>query len=99
MTTAYAVALRGAILVDTVRSTEGDAKQAAVQNLKQPGVGWKDLVARGHAVVAVTVAPVRREPRPAPRPADRRPICRREPASPERRPAMAEPEPESRTGR
>jgi hypothetical protein len=77
MTTAYAVALNGSILVDTVRSTEGDAKQAAVQNLKQPGIGWRDLAARGHTVVAVTVALARREPRPAPRPADSAPIRRR----------------------
>jgi hypothetical protein len=80
--TAYAVAQNGSIMVDTVRSSEGEAKSAAIKIAKHPGVGWRVLQARGFAVVEVTVAPVRREPRPSPRPADRRPICRREPASP-----------------
>ena len=83
--TAFAVALRGELIIDTVRAEESAAREAAVRLAKQPGVGWRDLQARGFAVVAVTVAvaSVRREPSPAPRFADRQPIRRRRtPASP-----------------
>jgi hypothetical protein len=68
---AYAIAVHGSILVDTVRSTECDARQAAIQLLKQPGTSWKDLERAGHRVVPVqvTAAPPP-PPRAARKPAD-----------------------------
>jgi hypothetical protein len=66
MTPAFAITHNGAILVDTVRSSEGEAKSAAIKLAKQPGVSWRDLAARGHAVLAVAVTPIhRRLARPA----------------------------------
>jgi hypothetical protein len=52
---AYAVAERGKLLVDTVRSSEGDAKQALLRLQKQQGVTWKALEKLGYAVVVVRV--------------------------------------------
>jgi hypothetical protein len=69
MTTAFAVTHNGQVLVDTVRSSEGEAKSAAIKLAHQPGVSWKDLQARGFALVSVVVTPARWEPQPRPRPA------------------------------
>jgi hypothetical protein len=52
---AYAVAERGKLLVDTVRSSEGDAKQAVLRLQKQQGIAWKALEKLGYAVVVVRV--------------------------------------------
>jgi hypothetical protein len=59
---AYAIAV-GRLLVDTVRASECSAREAAVKQLKQPGVGWRDLERRGYFVVQVTIATVAPSPR------------------------------------
>jgi hypothetical protein len=66
---AYAIAERGNLLVDTVRSSEGDAKQALLRKQKQQGVTWKSLEKLGYAVVMVRVTV---EPAKAKRPPDKR---------------------------
>jgi hypothetical protein len=60
---AHAIAVHGSILVDTVRASESDARQAAIQLLKQPGTSWRDLERDGHRVVQVTIATVAPSPR------------------------------------
>jgi hypothetical protein len=81
---AYAVAERGKLLVDTVRSSEGDAKQALLRLQKQQGVTWKALEKLGYAVVAVrvTVEPVQAKRPPAKRPAPEQPAAPLPPALP-----------------
>jgi hypothetical protein len=53
--TGFAITHNGTLLVDTVRSSEGEAKSAAVKIAKQPGVGWRDLQARGFDLVEVQI--------------------------------------------
>jgi hypothetical protein len=81
---AYAVAEQGKLLVETVRSSEGDAKQALLRLQKQQGVTWKSLEKLGYAVVVVrvTVEPVEAKPSPAKRPAPAQPAAPLPPALP-----------------
>jgi hypothetical protein len=81
---AYAVAERGNLLVDTVRSTEGDAKQAALRLQKQQGVAWKALEKLGYAVVVVRVSvePAKAKRSPEKRPAPAQPAAPLPPALP-----------------
>ena len=81
---AYAVAERGKLLVDTVRSSEGDAKQALLRLQKQQGVTWKSLEKLGYAVVVVrvTVEPSQAKRPPAKHPAPAQPAAPLPPARP-----------------
>jgi hypothetical protein len=91
---AYAVAEQGKLLVDTVRSSEGDAKQALLRLQKQQGVTWKTLEKLGYAVVMVrvTVEPSQAKRPPAKRPAQSQPAAPSPPARPlDKHPAPAPP--------
>jgi hypothetical protein len=53
---AYAITTGGRLLLDTVRASESDAREAAIRLVKQPGGRWKDLERDGHRVVPVHVS-------------------------------------------
>jgi hypothetical protein len=60
---AYAIAVPVRLCVDTPRTSEADAREAAIRLLKTPGVGWRDLERAGYRVVSVEVSSA-----PPPRP-------------------------------
>jgi len=60
---AFAITHHGSLLVDTVRSSEGEAKNAAIKIARTPGTNWRNLQTRGFDLVEVVISP-----RPRPRP-------------------------------
>jgi hypothetical protein len=79
----YAIEERGSILVDTVRSTVGDAKVAAAHTKKIKGADWQALVQMFQwRIVRVEVRKIGPDPAPPPAPlpaalvvgSDQRPI-------------------------
>jgi hypothetical protein len=64
---------KGKLLVDAVRSTEGESKAAAIRLQKTPGLSWKTLEQAGHRVVRVSVTVQTAGQRPKPPPAAQEP--------------------------
>jgi hypothetical protein len=68
---------KGKLLVDAVRSTEGESKAAAIRLQKTPGLSWKILEQAGHRVVrvSVTIQTEGQRPKPSPTAQIRRRSC------------------------